>query len=63
MKLKKARLLFEKEFPTMKCEKCDMEFVLLGVIRKVNEHGQETIDYWEQQAARLFCPYCGKGGR
>ncbi len=66
MEYLKATLTIEEEFPTMKCEECEIEFMLFGVNRFKSielDFGQEEhFNFFAQQSQDLYCPYCGKRG-
>ncbi len=55
-----ATISFNHEFPTMKCCDCEVEFVLIGIMRHKNEYDEEIIKYIYQQSKTVYCPYCGK---
>lgn len=56
----KATISFEQEFPTMKCNDCKVEFVLIGIMRHKNEYEEEITRHIDQQSKNVHCPYCGK---
>ncbi len=60
MEFNKATISFDQEFPTMKCDDCEVEFILLGITRHKNEYEEEITRYVDQQSKNVFCPYCGK---
>ncbi len=66
MEFLKATLTIEKEFPTVKCEECGVEFMLFGInrLRDIEyDFGQEErFHFFTQQSQNLYCPYCGKRG-